>query len=165
MIFVDTWAWVALALKRDQHHLRAKAQHKKLRRAGRRYVTTNFVLSEVIAHLYTTLTADQARTFVDNILTSADAGTYQLVHVSPDQFRRAWQLRQKYHDKPDISFVDFTSMVVMQDLGLSAFGRKGDCPPEKKGTVPFSSAATPISSRWDWPFSSCLRAVHTCVAH
>lgn len=24
----------------------------------------------------------------------------------------------KYHDKPDISFVDFTSMVVMQDLGI-----------------------------------------------
>jgi len=41
-----------------------------------------------------------------------------LVHVSPQQFRRAWQLRQKYQDKPDISFVDFTSMVVMQDLGI-----------------------------------------------
>jgi predicted nucleic acid-binding protein len=48
-----------------------------------------------------------------------DAGTYQLVHVSPQQIRRAWDLRQKYHDKPDISFVDFTSMVVMQDLGLT----------------------------------------------
>jgi predicted nucleic acid-binding protein len=24
----------------------------------------------------------------------------------------------QYHDKPDISFVDFTSMVVMQDLGI-----------------------------------------------
>jgi predicted nucleic acid-binding protein len=27
-------------------------------------------------------------------------------------------MRQKYHDKPGISFVDFTSMVVMQDLGI-----------------------------------------------
>ena len=25
----------------------------------------------------------------------------------------------QYHDKPDISFVDFTSMVVMQDLGIT----------------------------------------------
>ena len=41
------------------------------------------------------------------------------IHVSPDQFRRAWQLRQKYHDKPRISFVDFTSMVVMQDLAIT----------------------------------------------
>ena len=34
MIFVDTWAWVGLALKRDQHHRGVKAQHKALRRAG-----------------------------------------------------------------------------------------------------------------------------------
>ncbi len=48
-----------------------------------------------------------------------DAGVYVLVTLSPQQFRRAWQLRQKYHDKPDISFVDLTSMVVMQDLGIT----------------------------------------------
>ncbi len=51
MIFVDTWAWVALALKLDQHHRAAKAQHKVFRRSKSKYVTTNFVLSEVIAHL------------------------------------------------------------------------------------------------------------------
>jgi predicted nucleic acid-binding protein len=119
MIFVDTWAWVALASKQDQHHRRAKAQHKLLQRARRPYVTTNFVLSEVIAHLYTTLTAVQAQAFINAILAAVDAGTYQLVHVSPQQFRRAWDMRQKYHDKPDISFVDFTSMVVMQDLGIA----------------------------------------------
>lgn len=28
-------------------------------------------------------------------------------------------MRQKYHGKPDISFVDFTSMVVLQDLGIT----------------------------------------------
>jgi len=52
-------------------------------------------------------------------LAKIDAGDYQLIHVSPNQFRDAWQLRQKYEDKPDISFVDFTSMVVMQDLDIS----------------------------------------------
>jgi len=118
MIFVDTWAWVALACKRDQHHSSAKAAHKRLQRAKRVYATTNFVLSELIAHLYTTLTAAQARCFINSLLAAVDAGSYQLVHVSPDQFRRSWALRQKYDDKPDISFVDFTSMVVMQDLRL-----------------------------------------------
>jgi predicted nucleic acid-binding protein len=28
-------------------------------------------------------------------------------------------MRQQYHDKPDISFVDFTSMVIMQDSGIT----------------------------------------------
>lgn len=119
MIFVDTWAWVALACTRDQYHHRASAEHRRLLRAGRTYVTTDFVLSELIGHLYTTLTPAQAQAFINSLLAAADAGTSQLIHVSPQQFRRAWQMRQKYHDKPNISFVDFTSMVVMQDLGIS----------------------------------------------
>jgi len=119
MIFVDTWAWVSLALKRDQHHRRAKAEHKNLQRAGRKYVTTSFVLSELIAHLFTTLTPTQAQGFINTVLSAADAGTYELVHVSASQFRRGWGLRQQYQDKPDISFVDFTSMVVMQDRGMA----------------------------------------------
>jgi predicted nucleic acid-binding protein len=119
MIFVDTWAWVALACKRDQYHHRVRAEHRRLQRAGRVYVTTDFVLSELIAHLYTTLTPAQAQAFINSLLAAADAGTSQLVHVSPRQFRRAWQMRQQYHDKPDISFVDFTSIVVMQDLGIT----------------------------------------------
>jgi predicted nucleic acid-binding protein len=118
MIFVDTWAWVALALWRDQHHQRVKSEHQRLQAAGRRYVTSNFVLSELIAHLFSTLTAAQAQTFIDKILTAASSSVYELVHVSPAQFYQAWGLRQKYADKPDISFVDFTSMVVMQDLGI-----------------------------------------------
>jgi predicted nucleic acid-binding protein len=119
MIFVDTWAWVALALKHDQHHRSAKAQSAQSRKSRRRFVTTDFVLSELIAHLYTTLRPDQAQAFVSRIFSTADAGTYELVHVSPPQFRRAWQMRQRYQDKPDISIVDFTSMVVMQDLGIT----------------------------------------------
>jgi predicted nucleic acid-binding protein len=119
MIFVDTWAWIALALKRDQNHRRVKALNKSFRRARRRYVTTDFVLSELIAHLYRTLTPAQAQGFINSLFAALDAGTYQLVHVSPQQFRRAWQMRQQYHDKPDISFVDFTSMVVMQDLRVA----------------------------------------------
>ncbi len=119
MIFLDTWAWVALACKRDQYHHRVKAEHGRLRRAGRLYVTSDFVLSELIAHLYTTLTPAQARSFINSLLAAADEGTSQLVHVSPQQFRRAWRMRQKFDDKPDISFVDFTSMVVMQDLGIT----------------------------------------------
>jgi predicted nucleic acid-binding protein len=119
MIFVDTWAWIALADRRDPYHAKASAEHRKLRRNRRPYVTTDYVLGEAITYLYDALTATQAQAFMQSVLAAADGGTYQLVHVSPRQFRRAWDLRQKYHDKPDISFVDFTSMVVMQDLNIT----------------------------------------------
>ncbi len=69
MIFIDTWAWVALALKGDQHHRRVKGQHKRLQKSRRLYVTTNFVLSELIAHLYTTSTAEKAQGFINSLLT------------------------------------------------------------------------------------------------
>ncbi len=117
-VFVDTWAWIALALKRDQYHAAATAQHQAFRKQRRRYVTTDFVLSELITQLYLLLPHTQAQAFVAAILTAADAGDYVVVHVSAKQFRKAWDLRKKYHDKPDTSFVDFTSMAVMQDLGI-----------------------------------------------
>ena len=94
-------------------------QHRKLLKKNRRYVTTDYVLGELIDYLYDATAEPQARDFIRGLLGKANAGILQLVHISPEQFQRAWQMRQKYHDKPDISFVDFTSMVVMQDLGIT----------------------------------------------
>jgi uncharacterized protein len=119
MVFVDTWAWVALALKRNQYHLAATAQHQAFRKQRRRYVTTDFVLSELITQLYLLLPQNQAQAFVEAILVAADAGEYVVVHVAANQFRKAWDLRKKYHDKQDTSFVDFTSIAVMLDLGIA----------------------------------------------
>ena len=119
MIFVDTWAWIALADRSDEYHVAAKTQHKKFQRNHRRYVTTDFVVSETITYLFDALPFSHAHAFAQSIFNAADLDAIQFTHVSPEQFRRAWTMRQKYQDKPDISFVDFTSMVVMQDLGLT----------------------------------------------
>ena len=48
MIFVDTWAWLALAHKHDPYHVIAASQHRLLQRQKVRYVTTDYVLSESI---------------------------------------------------------------------------------------------------------------------
>ena len=119
MIFVDTWAWIALADQSDQYHAIAAGQHRKLLQQRRQYVTSDFVLTEFINYLYSAAPAHQAEAIITSLFVKIDAGSVQLVHVSPEQFRRAWQLRRKYADKPDISFIDFTSMVVMQDLGIT----------------------------------------------
>ena len=118
MIFVDTWAWVALAVDSDQYHGAAKKEHLRLKKKRRRYVTSNFVVSEVVTQLYRKQSCAQAQAFINAMLEAVEEGKHRLVEVSPPYFRRAWALRQKYHDKPDVSFVDFTSMVVMQDLGI-----------------------------------------------
>jgi predicted nucleic acid-binding protein len=118
MIFIDTWAWVALADKSDAYHRKAKAQHKKLTRTKQQYITTDYVVGETITYLYAALGSSKAEAFVTAVLTAADTGSYVLFHVSQQQFRSAWRMRQRYADKPDISFVDFTSMAVMQELGI-----------------------------------------------
>ncbi len=119
MIFVDTWAWIALLDDTDQYHRDAQKAHRKLLRKRHKYVTSDFVLNELINYLYSIGPAHKAQAAINTLLARADGGTLPLIHVSPPQFRRAWELRQRYDDKPDISFVDFTSMVIMQDLGLT----------------------------------------------
>jgi uncharacterized protein len=118
MIFVDTWAWIALADQTDQYHAVAQSQHQQFRAARRRYVTSDFVLTEFINYLYTSVPAPQAQAVVESLFHEAQTGTIDLVHVSANQFQDAWQLRKKYHDKPSISFIDFTSFVLMRDLGI-----------------------------------------------
>ncbi len=119
MIFVDTWAWIGLAVEKDQYHAEIQTQHDELRQARRKYVTTDHVLTELITYLYHVGPAARAEGFINSLLAAIDAGTYLLVQLSQEQFRRAWLLRVKYRDKPDISFVDFTSMIAMHDLGIT----------------------------------------------
>lgn len=119
MIFVDTWAWLALACARDPYHQRAAEQHRRFRQEHRRYLTTDFVLNELISTLFSSSPFDAARRFMDGLLRSFEGGRHELLFVTSGQFHEAYRLRLKFHDKPDISFVDLTSMVVMQDRGIS----------------------------------------------
>jgi predicted nucleic acid-binding protein len=118
-VFVDAWAWIGLAAERDQFHAQVTAEHRRLQRSRRPYITSDFVVSELITYLYGQTSASQAEGFIEGLFQAFDAKTRTLVHLTDGQFRRAWQMRQRYRDKPDISFVDFTSMVVMQDLGIA----------------------------------------------
>ncbi len=119
MIFVDTWAWLALVDQRDPYHRAARQQHAAFRQAKQKYVTTDYVLSEAISSVFGSIAFSDAVQYIDGLLQSFDARRDDLIYVSPAQFRQAWGLRQRYHDKPDISFVDLTSMVVMRELGLA----------------------------------------------
>ncbi len=118
MVFVDTWAWLALALRKDQHHNAAKRQHAVFVASGRKYVTTDYVLSELITQLYRELPASQAERYLAAIFLAVESNQYQLERISPSRFDAAWQMRRRYGDKPTISFVDFTSFVVMRELQI-----------------------------------------------
>jgi predicted nucleic acid-binding protein len=46
-------------------------------------------------------------------------GYIVLERISPERFEAAQQLRLRLQDKPDISFTDLTSMMVMQEIGIT----------------------------------------------
>ena len=117
-VFVDTWAWVALALRRDQHHEKAKRQHAEFVAAGYTYVLTDYVLAELVTQLYRILPPDQAETYISAVFAAIELGQYRLERISAERFDAAWRLRRRYADKPTISFVDFTSFVVMRELTI-----------------------------------------------
>ena len=119
MVFVDTWAWLALAYAKDPYQASAAAQHREFRRRKTVYVTTDHVLAEFFSALFRVVPFDSARQFADRLFESFEGGRHRRVFLSPEQFQKAYQLRLKYHDKPGISFVDLTSMVVMQDLAIT----------------------------------------------
>lgn len=116
VVFIDTWAWVALALNRDQHHVRAQRQHNEFVSRGRIYVTTDYVVSELISRLYRDLDSTKAKKFLEAVFSGIDTGEHRLERITQQRFEEAWRLRRQYADKPTISFVDFTSFVVMNEL-------------------------------------------------
>jgi predicted nucleic acid-binding protein len=52
MTLVDTWAWLALAHKHDPYHALATQQHRLLHKRRARYVTTDYVLAELMGPLF-----------------------------------------------------------------------------------------------------------------
>jgi predicted nucleic acid-binding protein len=116
--FIDTWAWLVLANRRDPAfdsvvRLRAAAEG----RAGA-WVTTDYVLDETLTRVFALAPFREAQRFAEAIFESSRAGLVAIERITAERFSHAWRLRLRYQDKPRISFTDLTSFVVMRELGL-----------------------------------------------
>jgi predicted nucleic acid-binding protein len=116
--FIDTWAWLVLANDQDP----AFESVSKIRAGAARqrgaWVTTDYVLDEMMTRLFSVAPFAAARRFTEAIFESSRLGLVDIEQVTPDRFNLAWRLRLRYRDKPRISFTDLTSFVVMRELGL-----------------------------------------------
>ena len=81
MIFVDTWAWLALAHRRDPYHGIAVKQHRSFQQQNEQYVTSDFVVAESITGLFAALDFGKAERYVETMFSSFDAGRDRLIHV------------------------------------------------------------------------------------
>jgi len=110
VIFVDSGAFVARHLPRDQHHAAALAGWDRLARRGWRCLTTSFVVDETVTLLArragARFAADRARA----MLTSE---RLTIVRPTADDEMVALDILEKFEDK-DFSFTDCISFATMR---------------------------------------------------
>ncbi len=118
-IFFDTWGWIAIAHKNDDHHEKVSEFYKKSILKGCIPVTTDYVLAETITLLTAKTEPKGTIIFIDNILDAAKKNIIILERIDAGRWERTWQLNKKYADKPAISFFDLSSFVVMKELRIT----------------------------------------------
>ena len=108
-VFVDTSAWVALALARDPLHARAVEAWDQLTGLRARLHTSVPIMLETFTFLDRHSTRDVAVAWKDSL---ADLDDLRVLTCSADEMNAAWRYfsRREFHK---LSAVDATSFVLM----------------------------------------------------
>lgn len=117
-IFADTWALLALANRKDSFHSIVTRTYETILENAFQLVISDYILDETITALFKNARFDDAAKFIETMMDAISAGQIIIERIDEDKFDSAWQLRKIYRDKPDISFTDLTSFVVMRECGI-----------------------------------------------
>jgi predicted nucleic acid-binding protein len=109
-VFVDTGAWIALALTRDPLHAQALEIWEDLQALGSRLHTSVPVLLETFTFLDRNTRRDVALVWKDSL---DRIPGLQVLTVGPADLERAWPYFQR-RDLHKLSAVDATSFAVME---------------------------------------------------
>lgn len=116
-IFVDTAGWGAYVDERESQHRAVVDILQNSARQGRRLVTTNYVLAELVALLSGHMHFPRAR-----VLSAIDAirasSLLDIVYISQTTDDEAWALLKARPDKA-WSLVDAASFAVMRQHGMT----------------------------------------------
>ena len=113
-VFVDSGAWIALALSRDPLHETAREQWTVLREARARLFTSIPVAIETFTFLERNAKRDVALAWKDSIY---QPGTVKLLACELRDLEQSWSYfeRNEFHK---LSAVDATSFSIMQRAGI-----------------------------------------------
>ena len=116
-IFVDTSGWADPVLSNTADHAAMIAFYKQIIADERPLVTTNYIITELVALLTTRSRAPRSRVF-DLVNSMQTMPQLRIVHIDVVLHRAAWEMLQQYADKP-WSLVDASSFVVMRGSGIT----------------------------------------------
>jgi uncharacterized protein len=109
-VFIDSGAWIALALARDPLHARAREQWELLRGAGARMYTSVPVVIETFTFLDRNTTRDVALAWKDSI---GRLPGLKILLCELRDLQQSWQYFRRA-DLHKLSAVDATSFAIMK---------------------------------------------------
>ena len=84
------------------------------------FIPSDYVLNELITLLFRRESYEESVRFLDGLLADSSRGALQIQRLTTERFQAALELRKRFRDKPDISFTDLTTMVIMHELQIKA---------------------------------------------
>jgi predicted nucleic acid-binding protein len=115
-IFVDTGAWVSIAIKGDQHHKAAVQLLQNFQQQNVLFVTSDYIFDEVLTLVRKRSTHEKSKRIGISILKSS---VVRLERITEPVWEKAWRIFQRYNDKM-WSFTDCTSFALMDQLNISS---------------------------------------------
>jgi predicted nucleic acid-binding protein len=104
--------------KRESQHEAVTGYYTNFQAQNGEIFTTDFVLDETYTLLFKRLPFSQAEASMLLLDKAVLNGQIQLVWITPERFSQTQVLRLKLQDKPNISFTDLSTMIVMAELGI-----------------------------------------------
>ncbi len=112
LIFADAFYFLAVLSPNDQYHTRTERLTREL---NARYVTTDWIITEVADALSKALTRQQVARLVEKLRVSP---VWEVVPFSDSLFNNALAFYARHHDK-EWTLTDCPSFLVMRERGIS----------------------------------------------
>jgi predicted nucleic acid-binding protein len=109
-VFVDSGAWIALALSRDPLHAQAREQWDLLHRAGAKLHTSVPIVIETFTFLDRNANRDVALTWKESV---DEIGTVRILPCELRDLEQSWEYFRRA-DLHKLSAVDATSFAIMK---------------------------------------------------
>jgi hypothetical protein len=124
-VFVDTGAWIGVAVTRDRQHQAAAAEARALAERHTPLLTTNYVLTETYTRIRYDDGHDKALAFDTLIREMVRRRQLMIAWITTPIHEEALQVFRRYADQ-EFSVVDCTSFVVARRRGIrDVFGFDG----------------------------------------
>ena len=114
-VFVDTGAFCALTIPKDQHNLTAKSVYKQIQKDKAVIYTSDYVLDET----YTLLKTRSSHATAIKFMEQMDKSQIDILRITEDIEESAKALFKKFDDRR-LSYTDCTSFALINHLEIEA---------------------------------------------